>query len=241
MAETFRLLHGPDGLPVCVQVPYDEVARLEREIAEGLSLKARLRRAAAALSPEPDAPAHPDATAGKAKLPNPVEEKPIPAAAPPPVPAAGNREIAKPAPAKPAPAKAEKPPAREIPAAVQIPATLQSYMSEQDPSGETLRLIESCIRGMTVAVGRRITVSLHRPYICFWDFDVWRIFACGEIRNGQFYLSVDRMLAPETSDVWNPPSGVFKSPMARMRVDRITDDLICFLRNAVDRYEPAAV
>lgn len=112
--------------------------------------------------------------------------------------------------------------------AISIPPILLDFLTEEDPSQKAKRLIVSCTQKLSSLCGKRITLSLYKPYICIWDFDEWKTFAFGEIIQGDLYLSVEKTLMPHADEhnVWIPPSGLCKKVLARRRVDAITDDLL---------------
>lgn len=116
-----------------------------------------------------------------------------------------------------------------------IPPMLLDFLTEQDPSQKAKRLIMTCAQKLSGLCGKRITLSLHKPYICLWDFDEWKTFAFGEIIQGQLYLSVESSLQPDadTANIWIPPSGLYKRPLVRRKVDAITDELLEQLTTAL--------
>jgi hypothetical protein len=168
--------------------------------------------------------------------------KPVAVEAPAPVPAAQKKIVA---PASTGPAASvpppEKPPAIDWDVApkeeraVPVPQMLLTFLNEKDPSQNSVRLIEACARKLSGISGKRITLSLHKPYICLWDFDEWKTFAFGEVINGCLYLSIERSLVPNAgaADIWTPPSGLCKKPLARLKVDAITDKLLIQLKHAL--------
>jgi len=116
-----------------------------------------------------------------------------------------------------------------------IPPMLLDFLTEQDPSQKAKRLIMTCAQKLSGLCGKRITLSLHKPYICLWDFDEWKTFAFGEIIQGHLYLSVESSLQPDadTANIWIPPSGLYKRPLVRRKVDAITDELLEQLTTAL--------
>ncbi len=112
--------------------------------------------------------------------------------------------------------------------AISIPPILLDFLAEEDPSQKAKRLIVSCTQKLSSLCGKRITLSLYKPYICIWDFDEWKTFAFGEIIQGDLYLSVEKALISHVDEhnVWVPPSGLCKKVLVRRRVDAITDDLL---------------
>ena len=126
--------------------------------------------------------------------------------------------------------------------AVPLSPMLQSFLMTTDPSQKSHRLIETCARKLSGLCGKRITLSLHKPYICFWDYDEWKTFAFGEIIDGVFYLSVEKALMPDSdsADIWIPPSGLCKKPLVRLKVEAVTDGLLAQLKNTIaHKAEPA--
>ena len=120
-----------------------------------------------------------------------------------------------------------------------IPPMLLDFLTEQDPSQKAKRLIMACAQKLSSLCGKRITLSLHKPYICLWDFDEWKTFAFGEIIQGYLYLSVESSLQPhaDAGSVWVPPSGLCKKPLVRRRVDAITDELLEQLTTALNHLD----
>ena len=120
-----------------------------------------------------------------------------------------------------------------------IPPMLLDFLTEQDPSQKAKRLIMACAQKLSSLCGKRITLSLHKPYICLWDFDEWKTFAFGEIIQGYLYLSVESSLQPHANEVnvWVPPSGLCKKPLVRRRVDAITDELLEQLTKALNHLD----
>jgi hypothetical protein len=118
---------------------------------------------------------------------------------------------------------------------VSMPPVLAKFLEEQDPSQKSLRLIEVCVLKLSIFCEKRITLTLHKPYICLWDFDEWKTFAFGEVINESLYLSIERSLVPNASaaDIWIPPCGLYKKPLVRLKVDAVTDALLIHLKNAL--------
>jgi hypothetical protein len=127
--------------------------------------------------------------------------------------------------------------------AIPIPPMLLDFLTEQDPSQKAKRLVMACAQKLSGLCEKRITLSLHKPYICLWDFDEWKTFAFGEIIQGHLYLSIEKTLMPDADaeDVWVPPSGLCKKPLVRLKVDAITDDLLSRLTNALNHLTKSAV
>lgn len=227
-----RFLHSQTGEIIYVQMPYDDYVRLDQEGLEAGLFNARLKQVAAILAASP-APAEMTVAAPAA----PAASQPVPRAAPP-----------EPEVAKPVQAVAETRVSREAPVVqpaqiartldtetVVIPPVLQNFLNEEDPSQHVRSLVETCVRRLSGLCGKRITLSLHKPYICLWDFDAWVTFAYGEIKSGEFYLSVEESRVPDAgvSDIWTPPSGLSKKPLVRIKVDTVTDSLISLLQSIV--------
>jgi hypothetical protein len=118
---------------------------------------------------------------------------------------------------------------------VAVPPMLLGFLSEQDPSQNCVRLIETCARKLSRLCGKRITLSLHKPYVCLWDFDEWQTFAFGEVVDGTLYLSVEKSTVQNagSADVWIPPRGLYKKPLVRLKVDEVTDSLLTQLKAAL--------
>jgi hypothetical protein len=128
-----------------------------------------------------------------------------------------------------------------------IPPVLLAFLKEQDPSENAKQLIETCVSKLVGLYGKRITLSLHKPYICLWDFDEWVTFAYGEIIHGKFFLSIDRNVVPDAvvEDVWTPPKRLSEKELVRMKIETITDELIarlqCVLAGNVKTVESTGV
>jgi hypothetical protein len=120
-------------------------------------------------------------------------------------------------------------------AAVAIPPVLLNFIEAQKQGSECKAMIEDVARRLSDLCGRRITLSLHKPYICFWDFDAWQTFAFGEIRDGGFHLSMEQALLPEdfSGEEWIPPAGLCKKPLIRFSVPEISDGLLVCLQRAI--------
>lgn len=252
MDSVIEILYDQMGEKVAVQLPYDEFQKLSALDQESALLRARVQtitellqgrlNQAPALPPEPVKtvePEPPEAAEELAPEPEPPAE-PEPAPAPEPL-----REI--PAVKPPAPgivlsgtAPVEST-AKEY--AVPIPPMLLDFLTEQDPSQKAKRLIVACAQRLSALCGKRITLSLHKPYVCIWDFDEWRTFAFGEILQGHLYLSIESSLQPDAdrSNIWVPPSGLYKKPLVRRRVDAITDELLEQLVTALNHHTPPPV
>ena len=125
------------------------------------------------------------------------------------------------------------PPRRELP--VVLPPVLIKFLEERDSSGKCRQLIECFAERLSSLSGRRITMSLHKPYICLWDFDAWKTFAFGEVINGKLHLSIEKSLVTDSrpDDTWTPPSGLCKTPLVRLKVDAVSDMLLSQLKNAL--------
>ncbi len=119
--------------------------------------------------------------------------------------------------------------------AVPISPVLDDFLITKDPSRKARQLVETCARKLSGLCGKRITLSLHKPYICFWDYDEWKTFAFGEIIDGVFYLSIDKSLIPDSdsADNWIPPGGLYKKPLVRLKVEAVTDGLLAQLKSTL--------
>jgi hypothetical protein len=122
-----------------------------------------------------------------------------------------------------------------VAASVAIPPVLSSFLAERDPSNHILYILQNCAQILAERCDKRITLSLHRPYVCLWDFDEWATFAYGEIICGELYLSVNKNLIPDAqdTDVWVPPSGLAKTSLVRVKVSSVNEDLIALLTKAM--------
>jgi len=234
-----KFLYGSDGDRVLAELPYDEYVRLTDSLREAPLLRARMKQISDMLESQlsgadaPDtqhvetaAPVSAVAVAVRTVVPD-AEVPPVAPVAARPVESVLLQKI---------PAVAAAPsilPKEDR--AVAIPVLLLEFLTQQDPSQNSLRLIETCARKLSGLCGKRITLSLHKPYICLWDFDEWKTFAFGEVMNGSLYLSIEKSLVPETgsSDVWTPPGGLYKKPLVRLKVDAVTDTLLAHLKNAL--------
>jgi len=234
MNAAVQILCDAQGNGAAAQLPYAEYVKLKDSAHDALILRNRLKQIKELLGSHRSTEGI-TVPAGRPPLaPSPATEilRP-PVLEEPPV----SRE---PLPEKPAvPAVPEASPA--IPALeaedpkLKIPPILLNFMKEQDPSGTALNLVENCVQKLSRLCGKRITLSLHKPYICLWDFDDWKSFAFGEVINGKLYLSIEKSLALESSsaEIWTPPSGLCKQPLVRLEVPSVTDSLLGQLKRAL--------
>lgn len=262
MTDATQILYDENGNPVSIQMNHEEYVRLKRESEEQESQNARLQEVMRLLLSEgsDEAPVEPAVqevreassavSAGEAPSVD-KEERPSPGV----VLSAPEETIdstvektveeislaAEPVLDAPSGDKMDSVVASEQPAesqyveSVQMPPVLQAFLSEQDPSHRIRQQIEACVFQLSASCGKRITLSLHRPYICLWDFDAWETFAYGEIVGENLYFSIDQSLVQDSAevDVWTPPSSISKKPLARFRVTDVTERIINQLKVAL--------
>ena len=252
MNPVLNILYDRAGEKVAVQLMYDEYLRLFDLEKESPLLCVKVKQIAELLQfslsndniPEakevlqtPTLEPEIERVYAKALVPALVHEQPAskPMSAPVPEPIAVC--ITKVEPLAPEIVLSENSPAEPIAKeyAIPIPPMLLDFLIEQDPSQKAKRLITACAQKLSGLCGKRITLSLHKPYICLWDFDEWKTFAFGEIIQGNLYLSVESSLQPQAdvANLWVPPSGLFKKQLVRRRVDAITDELLGQLKSAI--------
>ena len=239
-----KTLYNRAGEKIAVQLLYDEYLRLSDLNNELPLLRIRFKQITELLQsglgeeyfPLP-ASAKTEQHAPKeqvAEQPKPVEQTPVQNAPPAPIPASS---IPKDLPAVPEIKLSESSPIQSTGKeyVMPIPPMLLDFLTEQDPSQKAKRLIMTCAQKLSSLQGKRITLSLHKPYICLWDFDEWKTFAFGEIIQGHLYLSVESSLQPDADaeNIWIPPSGLYKKPLVRRKVDAITDELLEQLTTAL--------
>lgn len=248
MDSVVTFLYDHEGEKTAVQLLYDEYLRLSDLEKESPLLRVRIRHIAELLQSGSNIVSASDETAAAKPAhevtPEPIikpvpvykfEPEPEPEPVSKPTPAA---IILKDEPTAPDIVLSESSPvestAKEY--AMPIPPMLLDFLTEQDPSQKAKRLIVSCAQKLSGLCKKRITLSLHKPYICLWDFDEWKTFAFGEIIQGCLYLSVESSLQPhaDATNVWVPPSGLCKKPLVRRRVDAVTDELLAQLSNAIN-------
>jgi hypothetical protein len=254
-------LYDNEGKKAAVQLPYDEFLHLSDLDQEAPLLRHRMKQisellqmqASSGLEDYPMPAAHPHEPEQEDELPailksaTQLTEEPVFATEPEPEPipevvqpkkTSKNEQVdqdIKLAEKGPTPSTAKE-------FAIPIPPMLLDFLTEQDPSQKAKRLIMACAQKLSGQCGKRITLSLHKPYICLWDFDEWKTFAFGEIIQGHLHLSIEKALLPEADDgdVWVPPSGLCKKPLVRLKVDAITDDLLTYLEQALTNLTKSA-
>lgn len=254
MDSVIKFLYDRAGGKVAVQLMYDEYLRLSDFDKELPLLRVKIRQIAELLQGEsaPRAPAPPERvivreTTPEPTLPPPRVQAPVPAPemAPTIVPTSTDSLREDVLTVSNIKLPADSPGQSTVKEyAMPIPPVLLDFLTEQDPSQKAKRLIMTCAQKLSGLCGKRITLSLHKPYICLWDFDEWKTFAFGEIIQGDLYISMESSLQPhaDTINVWIPPSGLCKKPLVRRRVDAITDELLEQLINALNHLvKPATV
>jgi hypothetical protein len=224
--ETTHILCDDKGNPVLVQLPFVEYEQLlgMAEEADQLSLVLQKLQGLTSFGSVADAPAQKETPRQAAE----------PKADSPPVASEPRTE----APVAEKEQASEKPRSElKIHQPAVIPTAVSRFLSEKDSSSRVENLIETFINRLSVLCGKRITVSLHRPYLCFWDFDEWFTFLYGQIIDDNFYLSVEASLLPDglIGEIWTPPKGLCEKDLIRFRVDAVTDVLLSRLNIVLEK------
>lgn len=260
MTESIQILRDQEGTPVVVQMMYDAYGKLVSQGQEGALLREKIRQIATLLESqgvsevaqvlhdkvdrqqEQDEKrgAHPEVPLPQSEPepepePEPASAKPEPAPAPVPEPA--------PEPALAPELTSPAGPARDSASvsvgkgyAVPVIPVLLDYFEQVDPSQKAKRQILSSARQLSAISGKRITLSLLKPYICLWDFDEWRAVAFFEITDDGLLMSVDKRIVPEEDEpeIWSPPSGLGKKPLARVKVTAVNDQMLELMNRALE-------
>jgi hypothetical protein len=240
MNEKRQVLCDAEGKALCVQLTYAEYVWLEASGIESAKLRTRQKQLVEILTSGGAMEALPVLSAAEPNNAHKPLSAPVPAMDPVVSVSAETRRsvheepvaITEAPPGK--PLSVEPGTVRKVSAAtpVVISPVLLAFLKEQDPSENAKKLIEACVAKLVGLYGKRITLSLHKPYICLWDFDEWVTFAYGEIIQGKFFLSIDRSVVPDAviEDVWTPPKRLSEKELVRMKIETITDELIARLQ-----------
>jgi hypothetical protein len=118
---------------------------------------------------------------------------------------------------------------------VSMPPNLLNFLEEEDSSQKCRQMVKALAQKLSILTGKQVTLSLHKPYICFWDFNEWRTFAYGQIVQNSLYVSLEENFVPSdvASDLWTPPSGLCKTKLVRFKVDTVSDNIIFLMKNAL--------